>query len=158
MSSSLLTVAYLAAGILFILSLGGLAAQHTARRGNIFGIVGMVIAIAATLFHPRVDALALTGGGVILGAVIGAALAARVAMTAMPELVAMLHSFVGLAAVLVGISTYLAPGKELHGAEHVVHQLEIWADVAIGAITFTGSVVAWAKLRGTVSGLSLIHI
>ena len=156
MSSSLLTVAYLAAGILFILSLGGLAAQHTARRGNIFGIVGMVIAIAATLFHPRVDALALTGGGVILGAVIGAALAARVAMTAMPELVAMLHSFVGLAAVLVGISTYLAPGKELHGAEHVVHQLEIWADVAIGAITFTGSVVAWAKLRGTVSGKPLL--
>ncbi|TNE85706.1 MAG: NAD(P)(+) transhydrogenase (Re/Si-specific) subunit beta [Deltaproteobacteria bacterium] len=156
MESSILTVAYLAAGVLFILSLGGLSRQDTARRGNLFGMIGMVIAIVATLFHPRVEAFGLTGGAVIVGALVGAALAARVAMTAMPELVAMLHSFVGLAAVLVGISTYLDPGKELHGAEHVVHQLEIWADVAIGAITFTGSVVAWAKLRGSVSGKPLL--
>ncbi|MCO4746738.1 MAG: NAD(P)(+) transhydrogenase (Re/Si-specific) subunit beta [Proteobacteria bacterium] len=156
MESSVLTVAYLAAGILFILSLGGLATQQTARRGNAFGVIGMIIAIGATLFHPRVEAFALTGGAVVLGSVIGAALAARVAMTAMPQLVAMLHSFVGLAAVLVGISTYLEPGKDLVGAEHIVHQLEIWLDVAIGAVTFTGSIIAWAKLRGSLSGKPLL--
>jgi NAD(P) transhydrogenase subunit beta len=157
-SANLLTVAYLAAAVLFILSLGGLASQESARRGNTFGMVGMGIAVLATLLHPRIG---LVGGGVISGSVlvggaIGAALAARVAMTAMPELVALLHSFVGLAAVLVGVSTFLDPGKTLHGAEAWVHGIEIFLDIGIGAITFTGSIVAWAKLSGRAGGKPLL--
>jgi len=145
---------YLAAGVLFILSLGGLASQETARRGNLYGMVGMALAIAVTFLHHRIDGgYTLIVGSVAVGSVIGAALAARVAMTSMPELVAILHSFVGLAAVLVGISTYLNPGEHHLG---LVLQSEIWLDVAIGAITFTGSVVAWAKLRGSLSGKPLL--
>jgi len=165
MSTTFLTVAYLAASVLFILSLAGLSQQETARRGNVFGIVGMTIAVLATLSQVELSALAIPIAGVVLGGVIGAALAARVAMTAMPQLVAVLHSFVGLAAVFVGISSYLAPeghgaGAESHSAaanaELGIHLLEIWIGVAIGAITFTGSVVAWAKLRGTLSGKPLL--
>jgi len=156
MDSSLLSVAYLAAAILFIQSLGGLSNQETARRGNWFGIVGMALAIGATAAHPRVEALTLVIGAVVVGGAIGAVMAARVAMTAMPQLVAILHSFVGLAAVLVGISTFMAPGEALEGSAHVVHQVEIWLGVAIGSITFTGSVVAWAKLRGSLSGTPLL--
>lgn len=155
---NLLTVAYLASAVLFILSLGGLANQATARRGNWYGIIGMAIAIAATLLHHRVHpgGYPLILGSVAVGGAIGAALAARVAMTAMPELVALLHSFVGLAAVLVGVSTFLDPGEVLHGAELVVHDIEIFLDVGIGAITFTGSIVAWAKLSGRMSGKPLL--
>lgn len=151
---NLLTVAYLASAVLFILSLGGLANQATARRGNGYGIIGMAIAIVATLLHHRVAAggLPLIAGAVLIGGAIGAVLAARVAMTAMPELVALLHSFVGLAAVLVGISTFLDPGEVLSGAELVIHDIEIFLDVGIGAITFTGSIVAWAKLSGRMGG------
>jgi NAD(P) transhydrogenase subunit beta len=109
----------------------------------------MAIAIIATLLHPRMTAYGLSAGAVIGGAVLGAWLAARVAMTAMPELVAALHSFVGLAAVLVGVSTYLNPGVELSGGAHAVHAVEIYLDVAIGALTFTGSIIAWAKLKGS---------
>ncbi len=156
MDSSLLSVAYLASAVLFIQSLGGLSNQETARRGNIYGIVGMVLAIGATMLHPRVEALTLVIGAVAVGGAIGAVMAARVAMTAMPQLVAVLHSFVGLAAVLVGISTFMDPGVHLEGAEHLVHQLEIWIGVAIGSITFTGSVIAWAKLRGSLSGKPLL--
>jgi len=156
MSPNVLTVLYLVAGVLFVLSLGGLSRQETARRGNVYGLVGMVIAIAATLFHPSMNAWGLSAAGVVGGGLIGAVLAQRVAMTAMPELVAILHSFVGLAAVLVGISSYLAPGHELHGAEEIVHMVEIWLGVAIGAVTFTGSVIAWAKLRGTIGGKPLL--
>ena len=152
MSPNVLTVLYLVAGVLFVLSLGGLSRQETARRGNLYGLIGMVLAIGATLVHPSMNAWGLSAGGVIGGGLIGAVLAQRVAMTAMPELVAILHSFVGLAAVLVGISSYLAPGHELHGAEKIVHMVEIWLGVAIGAVTFTGSVIAWAKLRGTLGG------
>src|SRR5688572_3508577 len=121
----------------------------------------MAIAIAATLstnasamydakFQPVL--FAAIGGG----AVIGAIMAARVAMTAMPELVALLHSFVGLAAVLVGVSTFLDPGEALSGVELVVHDVEIFLDVGIGAITFTGSIVAWAKLSGRLGGKPLL--
>jgi len=152
MSPNVLTVAYLTSGVLFVLSLGGLSQQETARRGNLYGLIGMALAIAATLAHPAMQSWGLSAAGVIGGGVIGAVLAQRVAMTAMPELVAILHSFVGLAAVLVGISSYLAPGHPLHGAEEMVHLVEIWLGVAIGAVTFTGSVVAWAKLRGTLGG------
>ncbi len=154
---SLLTACYLAAGILFILSLGGLASQETARRGNLFGIVGMALAMGVTTLHPAIQSpwlmllAALAGGG------IGAVLAQRVVMTAMPELVALLHSFVGLAAVLVGLASFLHPHGDLSGtAARVVHDTEVWLGVAIGAITFTGSVVAWGKLRGSLSGKPLL--
>ena len=158
MMDNLLTVAYLGSAVLFILSLGGLANQATARRGNGYGIVGMAIAIGATLLHHRVapGGLPMIAGGVLIGGAIGAVLAARVAMTAMPELVALLHSFVGLAAVLVGISTFLDPGEVLSGAELVIHDIEIFLDVGIGAITFTGSIVAWAKLSGQMSGKPML--
>ena len=164
---NLLRVAYLAAGVLFILSIGGLSTQTTARRGNLYGIAGMAIAVAATLLDGRIStgAMPMIGGAVLIGGAVGAALAARVAMTAMPELVALLHSFVGLAAVLVGVSTFLGldPGHAPdHGAagapsvERIVHDVEIFLDVGIGAITFTGSVVAWAKLSGRLSGKPLL--
>ncbi len=155
---NLLTVAYLAAAVLFILSLAGLSNQTTARRGNVYGMVGMVIAVLATLLHERIGGLGfgVIGGSLLAGGVVGATLAARVAMTSMPEMVALLHSFVGLAAVLVGFSTFLHPGEALHGAERIVHDVEIFLDVGIGAITFTGSVVAWAKLSGRVTGRPLI--
>jgi NAD(P) transhydrogenase subunit beta len=145
---------YLAAGVLFIRSLGGLSAQTTARRGNEYGILGMALAIATTLLA--------TGRGVagvvaalVVGGAVGALLAARVAMTSMPELVAILHSFVGLAAVLVGFSAYLSPSA-VTGAAHAIHLVEIFVGVFVGAITFTGSVVAFGKLRGSLSGKPLL--
>ena len=150
-----LAVPYLIAGVLFIMSLGGLSTQETARRGNVYGIIGMIIAIGATIgatFLTENLELTpyLTGGGGV-GGLIGAVMAARVVMTGMPQLVAILHSFVGLAAVLVGISTYMA-----HPDKGMVHDLEVWIGVAIGAVTFTGSVIAWAKLRGSMSGTPLL--
>ncbi len=152
MPLSLLTIIYLAAAVLFILSLGGLSSQETARRGNLYGVVGMAIAVVATLLHPDFSAFGLPLSSMAIGAVIGAVLASRVAMTAMPELVALLHSFVGLAAVLVGISSYLAPGHEMEASARVVHLVEIW----LGAITFTGSIVSWLKLGGKLSGKPLL--
>lgn len=155
------TMAYLVAGILFILSLGGLSNQETARRGNVFGIVGMTLAVVAVFVNiDQAENLDLEraanylGGAILLGFLVGAFLAARVAMTAMPQLVAMLHSFVGLAAVLVGLSSYLKPAMD--GGSYTVHLIEIWLGVAIGAITFTGSIIAWAKLRGSMSGRPLL--
>ena len=127
-------------GILFILSLGGLSKQETARRGNTYGIVGMVLAIVAVLvfMHESENldlnkAAGVLGGTIILGFVIGGVLAARVAMTAMPQLVAILHSFVGLAAVFVGLSSYLKAAIPVEGTSHTVHLIEIWLGVAIGA-------------------------
>ena len=153
MTHSYLLAAYLAASVLFIGSLGGLSSQETARRGNLFGIIGMVLAIGVTALDPQIQRWQLIAGAVIVGGVIGAVLAKRVVMTAMPQLVALLHSFVGLAAVLVGISSFLhGTGHSATIAEQVVHLTEVWAGVAIGAITFTGSVIAWAKLRGSLSG------
>ena len=150
LETALLTSAYLVAGVLFILSLRGLSSQETARRGNWYGIVGMAIAVAVTITSSVVSAYALLGGAIAVGAVIGAVMASRVAMTAMPELVALLHSFVGLAAVLVGYSAFL-------GGAHsgVVFKVEIFIDILIGAITFTGSVLAYLKLKGSVSGRPL---
>ena len=156
-------VAYLGAAVLFILSLGGLSNQETARRGNTYGLIGMMIAIAATILllvvpngYGTVRDIGSNNWTVLIvaavvGGAIGSVMAKRVAMTAMPQLVAQLHSFVGLAAVLVGISTWLTADLAGHGSD-VVHLLEIWFGVGIGAITFTGSVVAWAKLRGWVFG------
>ncbi len=150
--SNLITVFYLVAAVLFILSLGGLSNQETARRGNLYGIVGMTLAVAATLLDPRVESFTVLIGAVAIGGVLGGVAAVRVAMTSMPEMVAALHSFVGLAAVLVGLSTYLDPSHE----PDLVHYAEIYLDVALGSLTFTGSVIAWAKLRGVLSGLPFL--
>ncbi|MFT5584927.1 MAG: NAD(P) transhydrogenase subunit beta [Cognaticolwellia sp.] len=153
---SLLPVAYLVAGILFVLSIGGLSSQKSASRGNFFGMAGMALAVVATMLAPEVASYGVMAGAIAVGGIIGAALAARVGMTSMPQLVAALHSFVGLAAVLVGLSTYLDPGHPLEGTEAIIHGVEILLDVAIGAVTFTGSVVAWAKLDGRLSGKPLL--
>jgi H+-translocating NAD(P) transhydrogenase subunit beta len=164
------TIAYLIAGVLFIRSLGGLSRQETAARGNLSGMLGMglavVVAGATWLSSPRAASglgLGLLVGMIAIGAVIGSTLARRVEMTGMPELVAMLHSFVGLAAVLVGISSYLSPpghAETIAGAARtgarVVSLTEVWIGVAVGAITFTGSVIAFLKLRGSVSGKPLL--
>ena len=111
MPESLVTIAYIAAGLLFIFSLGGLSAQESARRGNLFGIVGMLTAVVVTMLGPRVTSYGLMAGMLAVGGGIGAVLAARVEMTAMPQLVAILHSFVGAAAVLVGFASAFAPPR-----------------------------------------------
>ncbi|MBL1173791.1 Re/Si-specific NAD(P)(+) transhydrogenase subunit beta [Pantanalinema sp. GBBB05] len=154
MSNNLLTVAYIAASALFILSLAGLSNQETARKGNTFGIAGMLIAFIATAVS-SVSAYGLLSGVVLPGAIVGAILASRVAMTSMPELVAILHSFVGLAAVLVGFANYLSPDSSLQGVEATIHEIEIYIGVFIGAITFTGSIIAFGKLRGIISSKPL---
>ena len=162
-----IAASYLVAAVLFILSLGGLSTQKTARRGNFYGIVGMLLAVGATTLLITGKATgfdSLLGddatrnafaGAIGVGALIGGVMAARVGMTSMPELVAILHSFVGLAAVLVGISTYLAPAIPVSEGGEFVHNIEIYLDVFIGAITFTGSILAFLKLRGSVSGKPL---
>jgi len=155
MNEQALIITYLIAAILFIRSLGGLSQQETARRGNLFGMIGMVLAIVATMFHERIADFGFGGAAIAAGAVVGIILAVRVQMTGMPQLVALLHSFVGLAAVLVGISTYL-DHDPTDAAHATVHLLEIWVGVAVGAITFTGSIIAWAKLRGSMSGKPLL--
>ena len=165
---SLLSVqrlAYLAASLLFIFSLRGLSTQTTARRGNMAGIVGMLVAVVVTALALRSPTATSTSGmengetwgllavAIAAGAALGAVLASRVAMTSMPELVAILHSFVGAAAVLVGIANYLEPGAD---AGDTVHGAEIVVGCFIGAVTFTGSVVAFGKLRGTIGGKPLL--
>ncbi len=162
MTSSLLTVSYIGASALFILSLGGLSKQETARRGNWYGILGMLIAIATTTIGAGlVQGFGLNEYGTLAaammpGLVIGAIVASRVAMTSMPELVAILHSFVGAAAVLVGFANYLSPAEALSGVEHVIHEVEIFAGVFIGAVTFSGSVIAFGKLRTLISSKPLL--
>ncbi len=143
-----LSVCYLIAGVLFILSLGGLSHQETARRGNLYGIIGMLIALVVTLISGVVGQWPMLVVSLVIGAVIGAFVAQRVVMTAMPQLVAMLHSFVGAAAVLVGISNYLAPAVESHDSSAMIHHIEVFIGIFIGAITFTGSIVAFSKLQG----------
>ena len=148
MSSGIISAAYIAASILFILSLGGLSNQESARRGNLFGIAGMTLAIGATLFTGLPLSYALVLGVVAIGGACGGLVAARVEMTAMPQLVALLHSFVGLAAVLVGFASYLEPTTHFVGAEKTVHDIEIFLGILIGAVTFTGSIAAFGKLQG----------
>ncbi len=155
MNESLITGLYLIAGILFIRSLGGLSAQTTAKRGNLYGIVGMVLAVATTLSLVQ-GGYAAMAMALCLGGLAGAVLAQRVAMTSMPELVAVLHSFVGLAAVLVGFAAYLAPGQHLAGSERTIHQVEIFIGSLVGAVTFTGSIIAFGKLRGSISSKPLL--
>jgi NAD(P) transhydrogenase subunit beta len=152
-----LVVPYLVAGVLFILSLGSLASQETARKGNVFGMIGMVLAVVAALVHRDVTLNTWLVASMGVGCLIGAILAARVEMTGMPQLVAILHSFVGLAAVLVGIASYLNPlDAGMDGIQETIHHVEVWLGVAIGAVTFTGSIIAWAKLRGSLSGKPLL--
>ena len=150
-------MAYLVSGIFFVLSLGGLSKQETARRGNVYGIVGMIIAITATFLSGEIENFQLLIPLMLGGAVIGAVLAKRVEMTSMPELVAILHSFVGLAAVLVGMASFLDPSHDLlDGTNRLIHDIEILLGVFIGGVTFTGSVVAFGKLRGSLSGKPLL--
>ena len=152
MTQSLITIAYIAASALFILSLGGLSRQETARRGNLYGIIGMLLALIATAAAMGTGGLPVLIAALVPGLVIGAILASRVQMTSMPELVAILHSFVGLAAVLVGFATYLGPHPQMTPAENNLHLGEIFIGVCIGSVTFTGSVIAFLKLRGSIGG------
>lgn len=155
MSNNLITVAYIAASALFILSLAGLSNQETSRQGNIFGIAGMLIAFVATALNATVTGYTTLIAAIAPGVIIGSILASRVAMTSMPELVAILHSFVGLAAVLVGVGNYLQPSS-LVGVEATIHEIEIFVGVFIGAITFTGSIIAFGKLRAIISSKPLM--
>src|SRR5579859_374166 len=155
MTAGFITVSYIGAAILFILSLAGLSQQETARRGNIYGVIGMVVAIVFTIFGIQSGNFAVLFPAMIVGALVGVFVASRVEMTQMPQLVAMLHSFVGLAAVLVGMASYLDPAAHFEGTEKTIHEVEIFLGVFIGAITFTGSIVAFGKLQGTISGKPL---
>ncbi len=157
-SSQIQLASYLFASILFILSLGGLSSQESAKRGVLYGIIGMVIAIVSTVLGEGVDGHVYIIVAIAIASVIGIIVARRVEMTSMPQLVAILHSFVGLAAVLVGFGSYLDPEtQELTGVEHNIHLVEVFIGVFIGAITFTGSVVAWGKLEGTIRSKALLY-
>jgi NAD(P) transhydrogenase subunit beta len=156
MSVGLITASYIGAAVLFILSLGGLSRQDTARRGNVYGVLGMAIAVTATVVGTHVSGWSVVLPAMLVGALIGVTVARRVEMTQMPELVAILHSFVGLAAVFVGIASYLDRTATFSGIEQTIHEAEVFVGVFIGAITFTGSVVAFGKLRGTITGKPLL--
>ena len=149
-------VAYLGASTLFILSLRGLSHPDTARRGNAFGLLGMTIAVFATVAITPDVSLAVALGCAAAGAALGALLARRVEMTRMPQLVAVLHSFVGLAAVMTAVNSYLAPAGAIVGAERAIHTCEIYLGALIGMVTFAGSIVAFLKLQGAVGGKPLV--
>ncbi|MDR3412543.1 MAG: Re/Si-specific NAD(P)(+) transhydrogenase subunit beta [Formivibrio sp.] len=158
MSASLATVSYLGATILFILCLGGLSNQETSRRGNLYGMIGMAIAVLATVFGPRVGAAGIPWiiGAMVVGGAIGLYLARVVQMTQMPELVAFMHSMVGLAACLVGFASYIDTSIALTGAEKSIHEIEIYVGILIGAVTLSGSVIAFGKLSGKIGGKPLL--
>ena len=156
MSVTLATVCYLGATILFILSLGGLSNPETSRRGNLYGMIGMTIAVLATVLGPQVTKAGYgwIAGAMAAGAVIGIYAARTVKMTQMPELVALMHSLVGLAAMLVGFANYIDPAAAgvFKGAEKTIHELEIYVGILIGAVTFSGSLIAFGKLSGKITG------
>src|SRR5512144_47857 len=156
MTTSLSTVSYIAATILFILCLGGLSNPETSRRGNLYGIIGMAIAVLATVFGPQVTATGLPYilAAMVIGAAIGLYAARVVKMTQMPELVALMHSLVGLAAMLVGYANFVDPAVSvgMTPAERVIHEIEMYLGVLIGAVTFSGSVIAFGKLSARISG------
>jgi NAD(P) transhydrogenase subunit beta len=158
MSANIATVAYIAATILFILSLGGLSSPETSRRGNLYGIIGMAIAVLATVFGPRVTANGIPWivGALLVGGAVGLYAARKVQMTQMPELVAIMHSLVGLAACLVGFASYVDTSIVLTGAEKTIHEVEIYIGILIGAVTFSGSVIAFGKLSGKIGGKPLL--
>jgi len=156
MTSSLSTVSYIGATILFILCLGGLSNPETSRRGNLYGIVGMAIAVLATIFGPQVTAAGLPYilGAMVVGAGVGLYAARVVKMTQMPELVALMHSLVGLAAMLVGYANFIDPAVSvgMTPAEQAIHEMEMYLGVLIGAVTFSGSVIAFGKLSARITG------
>jgi NAD(P) transhydrogenase subunit beta len=159
MNASLATVSYIGSTILFILSLGGLSNPETARRGNVFGMIGMAIAVLATVFGPRVSpaGYAWIIGALVVGGSVGLLAAKKVQMTQMPELVALMHSLVGLAACLVGFASYVDTSTVFPtAAEKSIHEVEIYVGILIGAITFSGSVVAFGKLSGKIGGKPLL--
>ena len=153
MSEGIITASYVGATILFILALGGLSNQETARRGNLYGMIGMAVALIATISGVTGN-LGILIGGLVLGGTIGLILAKRVQMTEMPELVAMLHSLVGLAAVLVGFANFMDPERLSHysGIELTIHDVETYLGILIGAVTLSGSVIAFGKLSGKIGG------
>ena len=158
MSASLATVAYIGAAILFILSLGGLSNPETSRRGNLFGMVGMALAVLATVLGPRVSSAGLAWiiAALVIGGGVGLYAAKVVKMTQMPELVALMHSLVGLAACLVGFASYVDTSMPLQGVEKTIHEVEIYVGILIGAITFSGSLIAFGKLSGKIGGKPLL--
>ena len=156
MTIGLQTAAYISATVLFILALGGLSNQEKAKRAVWFGIIGMAIAVVATIAEPSVALSTMLIGAIVIGAVIGVIVANRVEMTGMPQLVAALHSFVGLAAVFIGINSDMSTHDFASNAERVIHEVEIFLGVFIGAVTFTGSIIAYGKLAGKIGGKALI--
>ena len=160
MSASLATVSYIGAIILFILSLGGLSHPESSRRGNLYGMIGMAIAVLATVFGPRVSMAGVPWiiGAMVVGGSVGLYAARKVQMTQMPELVAMMHSMVGLAACLVGFANYIDPiaALNLSSAEKSIHEIEIYVGILIGAVTFSGSLIAFGKLSAKIGGKPLL--
>ncbi len=159
MSASLATVAYIGAIILFIMSLGGLSNPETARRGNFLGMAGMALAVFATVLGPRVTAAGIPWivGALVVGGAIGVIAAKKVQMTQMPELVALMHSLVGLAACLVGFASYVDTSTVFPTlVEKTIHEVEIYIGILIGAVTFSGSIVAFGKLSGRIGGKPLL--
>ncbi len=160
MSASLVTVSYIAAIILFILSLGGLSSPESSRRGNLYGMLGMSIAVLATVAGPHVTLAGLPWimAAMLAGGSIGLYAARKVQMTQMPELVALMHSLVGLAAMVVGYANDIDPvaALNLSGAEKSIHELEVYAGILIGAVTFAGSLIAFGKLSGKIGGKPLL--
>ncbi len=160
MSATLATVSYIGATILFILSLGGLSNPETSRRGNLYGMIGMSLAVLATVFGPQVTpaGYAWIIGAMVIGGSIGLYAARVVKMTQMPELVALMHSLVGLAAVLVGFANYIDPAASgmFQGAEKTIHEMEIYIGILIGAVTFSGSLIAFGKLSAKISGKPML--
>ena len=155
MSEGLVTASYIGASILFILALGGLSNQETARRGNLYGMIGMAIALVATISGVTGNMVFLLVA-LLIGSSIGLILAKRIAMTQMPELVASLHSLVGLAAVLVGYASFMDPESHFSGVELTIHNVEIYLGVLIGAVTFSGSIIAFGKLSGKIGGNAML--
>ena len=155
MSANIVTAIYIAASVLFILSLGGLSNQESAKRAVWYGIVGMALAVGATIFGPQVEITLELLLMIAVGSVIGLVVARRVEMTGMPQLVAALHTFVGAAAVFIGINSHIAPPAGLAGAELIIHEVEIFLGVFIGAVTTTGSIIAFGKLSGMLDGKPL---
>jgi NAD(P) transhydrogenase subunit beta len=156
MTHSLVAMSYIVATILFILSLSGLSNQETARKGNYYGMLGMAIAIVATALSASVTSYIVLIIAILIGGSIGVRAASKVAMTQMPELVAIMHSLVGMAAVLVGYANFMDNTVQIEGVERTIHELEIYLGILIGAVTFSGSVIAFCKLSERISGKPLL--
>ena len=159
MTIGLLTASYITSSVLFILALGGLSNQEKAKRAVWYGIVGMVIAVFATIYGNQVfftEWLNWLIAAILVGSIIGAIVAKKVQMTGMPQLVAALHSFVGLAAVFIGINSAMLPHSDMNSTQYMIHNVEVFIGVFIGAITFTGSIVAFGKLSELITGKALI--